>query len=209
MFAPDPRLIALRDALEGQVLHGNTSYHLRERIGEGGQGWVFKANWDEPSGLVVIVKVLRPDAVNDEALRRFQREAEVLRLLSQGRPNPHIVRFFDHAVARVKSPLGGDLIPLPFTVLEYVNGPTLEHVLKTVRGRGLPVERVRRLVRQVVLALDVVHAQRVVHRDLKPSNILLANEAGTEIAKVTDFGLVKVVDVSLQRTTSLAGASLG
>ena len=78
-----------------------------------------------------------------------------------------------------------------------------------MRGRGLPVERVRRLVRQVVLALDVVHAQKVVHRDLKPSNILLANEAGTEIAKVTDFGLVKLVDVNLQRTTALAGASLG
>lgn len=210
MFAPDPRLTALRDALSGLVLRGNADYHLRERIGEGGQGWVFKANWDEPSGLVVIVKVLRPDAVNNEALRRFEREAEVLRLLSQGRPNPHIVRFFDHAVAQVKWPAdGGDVIPLPFTVLEYVNGPTLEHVLKTVRGRGLPVERVRRLVRQVVLALDVVHAQKVVHRDLKPSNILLANEAGTEIAKVTDFGLVKVVDVNLQRTTSLAGASLG
>ncbi len=210
MFAPDPRLTALRDGLSGLVLRGNADYHLRERIGEGGQGWVFKANWDEPSGLVVIVKVLRPDAVNNEALRRFEREAEVLRLLSQGRPNPHIVRFFDHAVAQVKWPPGGnETIPLPFIVLEYVNGPTLEHVLKTVRGRGLPVERVRRLVRQVVLALDVVHAQKVVHRDLKPSNILLANEAGTEIAKVTDFGLVKVVDVNLQRTTSLAGASLG
>jgi serine/threonine protein kinase len=209
MFAPDPRLVALRDALAGQVLRGNTDYHLRERIGEGGQGWVFKANWDEPSGLVVIVKVMRPDAINSEALRRFQREAEVLRLLSQGRPNPHIVRFFDHAVAQIQSPFGPEMISLPFTVLEYVNGPTLEHVLRTVRGRGLPVERVRRLVRQVVLALDVVHAQKVVHRDLKPSNILLANEAGTEIAKVTDFGLVKVVDVNLQRTTSLAGASLG
>jgi serine/threonine-protein kinase len=210
MLTPDPRLTALRDALAGQVIHGlATSYHLRERIGEGGQGWVFKANWDEPGGLVVIVKVLRPDAVNAEALARFKREAEVLRLLSQGRPNPHIVRFFDHAVAHVASPLGGELVSLPFTVLEYVNGPTLENVLKGVRGHGLPVERVRRLVRQVVLALDVVHTHKVVHRDLKPSNILLANEAGTEIAKVTDFGLVKVVDVNLHRTTSLAGASLG
>jgi len=208
MQTPDPRLTALRDALAGQVVHGQTtSYHLRERIGEGGQGWVFKANWDEPGGLVVIVKVLRPDAVNAEALTRFKREAEVLRLLSQGRPNPHIVRFFDHAVAHVASPMGP--IELPFTVLEFVNGPTLESVLRAVRGHGLPVERVRRLVRQVVLALDVVHAQKVVHRDLKPSNILLANDAGTEIAKVTDFGLVKVVDVNLQRTTTLAGASLG
>ena len=47
MQTPDPRLTALRDALAGQVVHGQTtSYHLRERIGEGGQGWVFKANWD-------------------------------------------------------------------------------------------------------------------------------------------------------------------
>src|SRR5271156_7246050 len=119
MQTPDRRLMALRDALAGQVVHGHaTSYHLRERIGEGGQGWVFKANWDEPSGLVVIVKVLRPDAVNNEALRRFEREAEVLRLLSHGRPNPHIARFFDHALAQVKSPLGGAPIALPFTVLE-------------------------------------------------------------------------------------------
>src|ERR1700759_2958857 len=118
MFVPDPRLTALRDALAGQVLRGQVAYHLRERIGEGGQGWVFKANWDEPGGLVVIVKVLRPDAVHGEALRRFQREAEVLRLLSQqARPNPHIVRFFDHAVAHVISPLGGERVPLPFTVL--------------------------------------------------------------------------------------------
>src|ERR1700729_3136657 len=105
MFAPDPRLVALRDALAGQVLRGQAAYHLRERIGEGGQGWVFKANWDEPGGLVVIVKVLP--------------------LLSQGRPNPHIVRFFDHAIAHIQTPLTKEPIPLPFTVLEYVNGPTL------------------------------------------------------------------------------------
>src|SRR6476646_7727073 len=212
MYPADPRLTSLRDSFVGRVLRGSggVHYHLGEVIGEGGQGWVFKANWDEPTGLVVIVKVLRPDAVHGEALRRFQREAEVLRLLTQqSRPNPHIVRFFDHAVAHVISPLGGERIVLPFTVLEFVNGPTLEHVLKSSRGRGLPVERVRRLIRQIVLALDMVHAQKVVHRDLKPSNILLANEAGTEIAKVTDFGLVKLVDVNLQRTTTLAGASLG
>src|SRR4029079_12534443 len=59
------------------------------------------------------------------------------------------------------------------------------------------------------LALEDVHAQRVVHRDLKPSNILLAQEQGNEVAKVTDFGLVKLVDVNLQKTSALAGASLG
>jgi len=215
MHSPsDPRLVPLRESLAGSVLRGagNVAYYLRECIGEGGQGWVFRANWDDPSGHVVIVKVLRPDVVGTEALRRFQREAEVLRMLSmQGRPNPYIVRFYDHAIAQVPSPYGPDPLTLPFTVLEYVDGTTLEKVLAEQRqaGRGMPAERVRRLVRQISQALEVVHQQKVVHRDLKPSNILLANEAGTEVAKVTDFGLVKLVDVNLQRTAALAGASLG
>jgi len=210
--APDPRFIPLRDSLAGRVLRGSgdVTYHLRECIGEGGQGWVFRANWDDPSGHVVIVKVLRPDVIATEALRRFQREAEVLRMLStQGRPNPYIVRFYDHAIAHVPSPYGPEPLAMPFTVLEYVDGTTLEKVLADQKGRGLPAERTRRLLRQMTQALDVVHGQKVVHRDLKPSNILLATEAGTEIAKVTDFGLVKLVDMNLQRTAALAGASLG
>ncbi len=212
MIPFDPRLVSIRDSFVGQVLRGSggVAYHVRECIGEGGQGWVYKANWDEPGGLVVIVKVLRPDAVHGEALRRFQREADTLRMLSQqARPNPHIVRFFDHSVVEMPVPVGGERISLPFTVLEYVNGPTLEQVLAQTPSRGLPVERVRRITRQVCLALDAVHQQKVVHRDLKPSNILLANEAGSEVAKVTDFGLVKLADINLHRTAALAGASLG
>jgi serine/threonine-protein kinase len=211
---PDARLVPLRDSLVGSVLRGtgNVGYHLRDCIGEGGQGWVFRAGRDDPAGHVVIVKVLRPDVVASEALRRFQREAEVLRMLgAQGRPNPYIVRFYDHATARVPSPYGGAPLTLPFTVLEYVDGTTLEKVLAAHEelGRGLPPGRVRRILRQITNALEMVHAQKVVHRDLKPSNILLANEGDAEIAKVTDFGLVKLVDVSLQKTSALAGASLG
>ena len=212
MTTTDPRLLALRDKLPGQALRGShgVHYHLRERIGEGGQGWVFTANWDEPGGFVVIVKVLRPDVIASDALERFQREAEVLRRLSQeGTPNPYIVRFFDHAVATMPSPLDGEPLVLPFTVLEYVNGRTIEQVLEAANGRGLPVDRTRRVLRQVVQALDLVHSKNIVHRDLKPSNILLATEAGAEVAKVTDFGLVKVIDIGFRRTASLAGASLG
>jgi len=208
----DPRLIALRDKLPGQALRGShgVHYHLRDCIGEGGQGWVFTANWDEPGGFVVIVKVLRPDVIASDTLDRFQREAEVLRRLSQeGAPNPYIVRFFDHAVATMPSPVDGEPLVLPFTVLEYVNGRTIEQTLEVAGGRGLSVDRTRRVLHQVVMALDLVHSKNIVHRDLKPSNILLATEAGAEVAKVTDFGLVKVIDIGFRRTASLAGASLG
>lgn len=208
----DPRLLTLRDLLPGRVLQGTRGarYHVKERIGEGGQGWVFTASWDEPDGFLVIVKVLRPDAITAESLSRFDREAQVLRMLGQaGRPNPHIVRFFDHASTKLPSPLGGDPIELRYTVLEYVRGSTLEQVLAQGRGMGLALDRVRRIGRQVTLALEDVHAQKIVHRDLKPSNVLLANEGGTEVAKVTDFGLVKIVDISFGKTTALAGASLG
>jgi serine/threonine protein kinase len=217
MQPSDPRLNALREALAGRVLRGSAgiSYHLRERIGEGGQGWVFKANWGEANGFIVIVKVLRPDAVTQETLTRFQREAEVLRMLSQTpAPNAHIVRFFDHATAEVAPPGTKTPVVMPYTVLEYVNGPTLEQVQREQKGLGLPVDRVRRVLRHVTSALEHVHAQKIVHRDLKPSNILLAQVADAsgatqEVAKVTDFGLVKVVAINLARTTALAGASLG
>jgi serine/threonine protein kinase len=212
MLSNDPRLLALRDLLPGQVLQGTRGarYHLRERIGEGGQGWVFKASWDEPGGYLVIVKVLRPDGATAESLARFEREAQVLRMLGQAaRPNPHIVRFFDHATSPFPSPTGGAPVELRFTALEYVSGPTLEQVLTQCRGSGISLERTRRIGRQVALALEDVHAHKIVHRDLKPSNVLLASETGGEIAKVTDFGLVKLVDMGLGKTTALAGASLG
>ena len=208
----DSRLVSLRDWLPGQMLTGTggVRYYLRERVGEGGQGWVFTASWDDPAGYVVIVKVLRPDAITPESFGRFEREAQVLRMLGQAaRPNPHVVRFFDHATARLSPPSGGAPIELPFTVLEYVRGPTLEHILDRTRGVGLALDRFRRIARQIALALEDVHAHKIVHRDLKPSNVLLATEGGSEVAKVTDFGLVKVVDVGLGRTTALAGATLG
>jgi eukaryotic-like serine/threonine-protein kinase len=210
---PDPRLLALRDWLRGQVLQGTGGrrFHLRERIGQGGQGWVFTAAWDKPEGYLVIVKVLRPDAVTPESLTRFEREAQVLRMLGQAaNPNPHIVRFFDHARAVLPSPAGGGNVELHFTALEYVKGETLENVLSRSRGVGLQLDRTRRIAHQIALALEEVHAHKIVHRDLKPSNVLLASEAAGEIAKVTDFGLVKLVSTGTgKKTTALAGASLG
>ncbi len=112
------------------------------------------------------------------------------------RPNPHIVRFFDHAstdapVARRGRP---DRAALHGARVR-ARADARAVCCSSSGGTGLPLDRVRRIGRQVALALEDVHAQKVVHRDLKPSNVLLANEGGTEVAKVTDFGLVKAVDI--------------
>ena len=196
----------------GTVLQGTAAkYFIQELIGEGGQGWVFKASYDDPEGFPVVVKVLRPDAATKESLLRFEREAVVLRNLSAQQPSPYIVRFYDHGEAEFPLPdamVAGQTALLPFTVLEYVHGESLQAILDRQRGQGLAVARARRLAREVAKALEILHAQGIVHRDLKPSNILLANEAGREVAKVTDFGLVKIVDVRATATQSLVGVSL-
>jgi serine/threonine-protein kinase len=200
----------LAEALIGQVLPGNDGrrYPLQERLGEGGHGWVFRARWN--GSIDVVVKVMRPDALMDDALVRFRREAQVLRMLSQQpMPNPHIVRFFDHAYAAVRLPATGKSWQLPFTVLELVDGQTVEQALERTRPHGLGLDRARRVLRHIALALKDVHECDVVHRDLKPSNILLADQRGHEIAKVTDFGIAKLLGPGLQRTIHLAGATVG
>jgi serine/threonine-protein kinase len=196
----------LRQVLLGAVVEGSTKtrYRLHELIGEGGQGYVFRAAREAGAGAGVVVKVLRPGRA--DALKRFEREAWVLKALSDGAaPSPHIVRFYDYGVHRLKAPP----VSLAFIVLELVEGPTLAKVLGAHGGSGLSVARVRRLMAQVAQALSAVHERRVVHRDLKPSNILLAYERGQELAKVTDFGLVKSSDPGDKLTFSLAGASAG
>ena len=200
----------LRDALIGTVIEGTggVRYHLRGLIGEGGQGWVYKANYDLPEGDLVVVKVLRPECVHSESLQRFQREAEVMRRLAAvPAPNPHIVRFYDYGTLPA-SPATYE-VEIPFIALELVDGQTLASVIRAHGGFGLPVARIRRLMKQVARALHTVHEQRIVHRDLKPSNILLTHVNGQEVAKVTDFGLVKLPDLTANKTISVAGASLG
>ena len=210
----------LRDRLRFAVLTGASGarYQMRELIGEGGQGWVFKAAQEDAGAPFVVVKVLRPDVAKSDILSRFEREATVLRALSSGpTPHPNIVRFFEHGRGSVRTDTGP--VEISYLILEHVDGPPLRKVLAAHGGFGLPVARVRRILRQVARALTDMHAQGIIHRDLKPSNILLAHRpddraggapgASAEIAKVTDFGLVKLLDASVQQTITIAGASAG
>src|SRR5690242_20291884 len=101
MSVSEARLRQLRDLLRSSSIEGagGIRYFIRDLIGEGGQGWVYRACYDEPDGPWVVVKLLRPDVVNEEALKRFLREADVLRKLGQAQtPCPSVIRFFDHGI---------------------------------------------------------------------------------------------------------------
>jgi eukaryotic-like serine/threonine-protein kinase len=201
----------LRQALVQAPIEGpeGTRYYVADLIGEGGQGWVFRAHYDEPDGFWVVLKVLRPEGMGTDALRRFLSEAHVLRKLGGlAVPSPNIVRLYDHGIVHL-SPPRAEPVALPFIVLEHVDGETLASLIARSPERGLPIVRVRRLFRQVAGALGRLHRARIVHRDLKPSNLIVAREGGYDVVKVTDFGLVKRFDDSPLSTVNLAGASVG
>ena len=149
-------------------------YRLRDQLGRGGMGIVWRAH-DERLGREVALKVLHPWVADDKELRaRFEREAAALARLE----HPNVVRLYDVLEDRGQTVL----------VLELVEGDGLHAV---VGGRTLGWEEARRLCAPVAAALAHAHARGVVHRDLTPSNVLV--ERGTGRVVVTDFGLARLV----------------
>lgn len=96
--------------------------------------------------------------------------------------------------------------PLPFLVMEYIDGETLRHKLDS--SGPLEISEVLYLTRQIAAGLAAAHAMGLIHRDIKPGNILL--EQGVERkVKITDFGLARAADdASLTRFGTISGTPM-
>ena len=95
--------------------------------------------------------------------------------------------------------------PLPYLVMEYVAGHTLQERLDAIGP--LEIDEVLHLGHQIALGLAAAHAMNIVHRDIKPSNILIENS--TEKVKISDFGLARAADdASLTRSGVIMGTPL-
>jgi Tol biopolymer transport system component len=155
-------------------------YEILSPLGAGGMGQVYKAR-DMRLDRVVAIKVL-PAALNlDPDFRaRFEREARVISQLS----HPNICALFDV----------GDHDAARFLVMEYLDGETLAARLE--RG-AMTVEETARIGTEIADALGAAHRAGIIHRDLKPANVVLTRSggrsAGSEHAKLLDFGLAKTV----------------
>ncbi|QIS07968.1 Stk1 family PASTA domain-containing Ser/Thr kinase [Nocardia arthritidis] len=167
----------------------SSRYELGEIIGFGGMSEVHKAR-DLRLSRDVAIKVLRADLARDPTFYlRFKREAQNAAALN----HPAIVAVYDTGEAEVD---GG---PLPYIVMEYVDGDTLRDI---VRGKGpLPPRRAMEIIADVCAALDFSHKAGIVHRDMKPANIMI-NRAGA--VKVMDFGIARAIADSSNPMTQTA-----
>ncbi|MEO7521450.1 MAG: serine/threonine-protein kinase, partial [Gemmatimonas sp.] len=150
-------------------------------------GTVYVAEQDQPHRLVAL-KVIRPEFVQPDLIRRFARESEVLGRLQ----HPGIAQIYE----------AGTFVDAhgtqPFFAMEMVVGETLTEY---ARSHSLNLKRRLELFARVCDAVNYAHEQGVIHRDLKPANIMV-DDGG--LPKILDFGVARLTDADVQVTRQTA-----
>jgi serine/threonine protein kinase len=169
-------------------------YEILQKIREGGMGAIYKVRHrllDE----VRVIKMMRPQLDADAEFKaRFIREARVAIKLR----HPNVAHLYDFT-------MGDD--DVAFIVMEFIDGRTLEELLKAVGPPplGLAIE----IAQQSLRALGYLHSKGFVHRDISPDNLMLTEDPdGNPQIKLIDLGIAKVVggaDAHLTKTGTFLG----
>ena len=158
--------------------HLSGRYELTEILGLGGMSEVHRAR-DTRLHRDVAVKVLRADLARDPGFYlRFRREAQHAAALN----HPMIVAIYDTGEAETAAG------PLPYIVMEYVDGLTLRDVVN--RDGPMEPSQAIEVIADACQALDFSHQQGIVHRDVKPANIMISTAGAV---KVMDFGIARTL----------------
>ncbi|MFL6055061.1 MAG: Stk1 family PASTA domain-containing Ser/Thr kinase [Actinoallomurus sp.] len=164
-------------------------YELDGVIGRGGMAEVYRAR-DLRLDRIVAIKTLRADLARDPTFQaRFRREAQSAASLN----HPSVIAVYDTGEDAM------DGSPVPYIVMEYVEGRTLRDVLRD--EQKLSSERAMEMTDGILRALDYSHRGGIVHRDIKPANVMLT--AGGEV-KVMDFGIARALADSAATMTATA-----
>lgn len=147
-------------------------FDIIREIGRGGSGVVYEAR-EKTTGRTVALKTLYTAGPQDgDLLNRFRRETDVLSQLR----HRHLVALYS----------SGEIHGLCYLVMEYIEGPSLEELMKKrLKDESFLIH----VLTQALSGLAQAHSQGVIHRDLKPGNIMVERE--TERTVVMDFGLAK------------------
>ena len=158
--------------MPGQTL--SNRYEIKEILGAGGMGVVFRA-WDRELQEAIAIKTLKPEVMDPQSIERFKQEIRLARKIS----HRNVVRNYDL----------GEFDGMLYITMEYVEGTSLEKLLRQ-RGK-LPVSVALTVAKQLLRALEAAHEMGVIHRDIKPQNIVVEP---TGLVKVMDFGIARLAE---------------
>lgn len=163
-----------KDPLLGRVL--NDRYEVKERIGKGGYGVVYRVEHLALGKMLALKALFRSSQLNPRLVGRFEREAKATSRIG----HPNIVDVVDY---------GQDDVCGYYFIMEYLEGRTLQRELKE-SGALKPIRAVR-IAKQIGSALLATHQNGIIHRDLKPENVMLMSHVGThhDFVKVLDYGV--------------------
>src|SRR5271155_3966417 len=185
----------IRDMTMTTPQHLSDRYELGEILGFGGMSEVHLAR-DVRLHRDVAVKVLRADLARDPSFYlRFRREAQNAAALN----HPAIVAVYDTGEAETAAG------PLPYIVMEYVNGVTLRDIVHT--EGPMPPTRAIEVIADACQALNFSHQHGIIHRDVKPPNIMISS---TNAVKLMDFGIARPLSdsgVSVTQTAAVIGTA--
>ena len=170
-------------------------FAIREMVGEGGFGIVYRAEQREPIERMVALKVLKPGVGGERVVRRFALEQKALARM-------------EHASIATVLDAGQTEAGAPFFVMEFVDGMRID---RWCRERDPDLATRLRLFEQVCRAIQHAHQKGVLHRDLKPSNVLVVDGDGEQepVCKVIDFGMAKRFDVAAPADATLQHEIIG
>ena len=158
-------------------------YEVREVLGQGGMGLVYRA-YDAVVRREVAVKTIL-DIPDPASLALFYKECDVLASMS----HPNIVEIFDIGEFEEEGK------KKPYFVMPLLPGTTLDHFVRK-SSHHLTVERTVEIISQTCRGLQAAHERGLVHRDLKPSNIFVMED---DSVKIIDFGVAHMADTHTTR----------
>jgi serine/threonine protein kinase/tetratricopeptide (TPR) repeat protein len=153
------------------------SYHLLEKLGEGGMGEVWLAEQREPVRRKVALKVIKAGMDTSRVVARFEAERQALALMD----HPAIAKVFE---------AGATAAGRPYFVMEHVAGLPITQYCDVHK---LPLVERLEVFLSVCDGVQHAHQRAILHRDLKPSNVLVSMTDGRAAAKIIDFGIAKAM----------------